>query len=299
MNKTTYQFAFIFITLIFLMACTGNIDLESENKGIQHYKNGEYQKAIPLLEKAEDGGSSSAAFYLGEIFRKGEGVNQDFGRSCTHYINSAKGGNNNAYLLAGSCFVMGKGVKQDFAEALKWFKKASDESEKTDLTESDKKYLTRTLATMYYSGKGTLQDFSEAAKWAEKAAELGDANSQAVMAFLLYTGQGVLADRKAAWIWAQKSADQGNDLGEVLMGVFNQYAESPDMKAAFDWYEKSAKQGNPAAQYQLGTFYEEGIIVPEDIEKAHACYKQAADSKKSDNLIKALMEFEARQKKQK
>ena len=153
MKKTIYQFALIFITLSFLTACTGNIDSESENKGIQHYKNGEYQKAIPLLEKAEDGGSSSAAFYLGEIFRKGEGVNQDFGRSCTHYIKSAKGGNNNAYLLAGSCFVMGKGVKQDFAEALKWFKKASDESEKTDLTESDKKYLTRSLATMYYSGK--------------------------------------------------------------------------------------------------------------------------------------------------
>ena len=169
--------------------------------------------------------------------------------------------------------------------------------EQTDWTESDKKYLMRTLAFMYFTGKGTLQDFSEAAKWAEKAALLGDANSQAVMAFLLYTGQGVLTDKKTARIWAQKSAEQGNDLGEVLMGVFNQYADSPDMKAAFEWYEKSAKQGNPAAQYQLGTFYEEGIIVPKDIEKAHRYYKQAADSKKSDHLVKALMDFEARQKK--
>lgn len=192
---------------------------------------------------------------------------------------------------------MGKGVTQDFGEALNWFKKASDESEKTDLSESDRKYLTRTLAAMYYSGEGTLQDFSEAAKWAEKAAALGDANSQAVMAFLLYTGQGVLADRKAARTWAQKSAEQGNDLGEVLMGVFSQYADSPDRQAAFEWYEKSARQGNPAAQYQLGTFYEEGIIVPKDIEKAHRYYKQAADSKKSDHLVKALMDFEARQKK--
>ena len=193
---------------------------------------------------------------------------------------------------------MGKGIKQNFAEALNWFKKASDEMEQTDWTESDKKYLMRTLAFMYFTGKGTLQDFSEAAKWAEKAALLGDANSQAVMAFLLYTGQGVLTDKKTARIWAQKSAEQGNDLGEVLMGVFNQYADSPDMKAAFEWYEKSAKQGNPAAQYQLGTFYEEGIIVPKDIEKAHRYYKQAADSKKSDHLVKALMDFEARQKKQ-
>ncbi len=299
MKKSICQFSLILIALCLSTACTGHIDLDSENKGIQHYKNGEYQKAIPLLEKAENTGSSTAAFYLGEIFRNGESVNKDFARSCTHYIKSAEGGNNNAYLLAGSCFITGMGVKQDFVEALNWFKKAADETEKTDLTESDKKYLTRTLAVMYFSGKGTLQDFSEAAKWAEKAAEMGDANSQAVMAFLLYTGQGVLADKKAARIWAQKSADQGNDLGEVLMGVFKQYADSPDMKAAFEWYEKSAKQGNPAAQYQLGTFYEEGIIVPKDIEKARTYYKQAADSKKSDNLVKGLMDFEARQKKRK
>ena len=297
MNKTVCQFILILITVFITTACKSHYDVESENNGIQYYKNGEYQKALPLLEKAENTGSSRAAFYLGEMFRRGEGVNEDFSRSCTHYIKSAEGGNNNAYLLAGACSVMGKGIKQNFAEALNWFKKASDEMEQTDWTESDKKYLMRTWAFMYFTGKGTLQDFSEAAKWAEKAALLGDANSQAVMAFLLYTGQGVLTDKKTARIWAQKSAEQGNDLGEVLMGVFNQYADSPDMKAAFEWYEKSAKQGNPAAQYQLGTFYEEGIIVPKDIEKAHRYYKQAADSKKSDHLVKALMDFEARQKK--
>lgn len=299
MKKIICQYLLVLFALFISTACTGNNNFENENNGIQYYKNGEYQKALPLLEKAENTGSSKAAFYLGEMFRRGEGVNEDFSRSCAHYIKSAEGGHVNAYLLAGSCFVMGKGVEQNFEKALSWFKKAADEVEKTDYTESDKKYLMRTLAVMYFAGKGTLQDFSEAAKWAEKAAVMGDANSQAIMAFLLYTGQGVLTDKKTARIWAEKSAAQGNDMGEVLMGVFNQYADSPDMKAAFDWYGKSAKQGNPAAQYQLGTFYEEGIIVPKDMEKAHSFYKQAADSKKSDNLIRALMEFEARQKKHK
>lgn len=299
MKKAISQFLFILIALNLLSACKNNDDLETENKGIQYYKNGEYVKALPILEKADTYGSANAAFYLGEIFRKGEGVQKDYAISCSHYIKSAEGGNNNAYILAGSCLVMGKGVKQDFSEALNWFKKASSEMEKADLTEADKKYLMNTLATMYYSGKGTLPDFSEAAKWAEKAAEMGDANSQAIMAFLLYTGQGVLQDRKAALIWAEKSAEQGNDMGEVLMGAFNQYADPPDMKAAFTWYEKSAKQGNPAAQHQLGTFYEKGMIVPKDIEKAHSYYKQAAASKKSDKLIEALTEFEARQNKQK
>lgn len=299
MNKAIYQFFFILIAISLLSACKKNYNLETENEGIQYYKNGEYVKAFPILEKADNYGGAKAAFYLAEMFRKGEGVQKDYAIACSHYIKSAEGGNNNAYILAGSCLVMGTGVKQDFPEALNWFKKASNEMEKTDLAESDKKYLMKTLAAMYFSGKGTLPDFSEAAKWAEKAAEMGDADSQAMLALLLSTGQGVLQDKKTALDWAEKSAEQGNDTGEVLMGAFSQYADSPDLKAAFQWYEKSAKQGNPAAQYQLGTFYEKGTIVKKDIEKAHSYYKQAAESKKSDKLIEALKEFEARQKKMK
>lgn len=51
MKKTIYQFALIFITLSFLTACTGNIDSESENKGIQHYKNGNIKKQFPYWRK--------------------------------------------------------------------------------------------------------------------------------------------------------------------------------------------------------------------------------------------------------
>ena len=300
MKAPIFKLFLILSTFLILTGCHKENSKEniSEISGINYYKQEDYRKALPLLEKAAETGSVEAALYLGDMYQYGKGVEQDFEISFKWYLKAAEKGDKESSGMVGASYYLGRGVNQDYKESLKWLLKSAEKIDEKNPGARDKKLL-NLIMNMYLRGKGTLQDFSEAAKWAEKAAELGDANSQAVMAFLLYTGQGVLADRKAARIWAQKSADQGNDLGEVLMGVFNQYADSPDMKAAFDWYEKSAKQGNPAAQYQLGTFYEEGIIVPEDIEKAHACYKQAADSKKSDNLVKALMDFEARQKKQK
>lgn len=152
---------------------------------------------------------------------------------------------------------------------------------------------------MYYNGLGTLKDTSEAAKWYEKAAEKGDAFSQAMLAMQYYSGQGILTNMEKAQYWAEKSAEQNDDAGQMMMGILSQYrSPEPDMKTAIGWYEKAARQENPAAQHQLATFYEEGVVVPKDLKKAKYYYEQAANSKKSDNLVKALKEFEMRQKKQ-
>ncbi len=211
-------------------------------------------------------------------------------------MKAAENENIEAAKVVGASYYIGKGIKKDYKKSLYWFLVVAEKIKNTP--GDDNKKLLSIIANMYLTGRGTMQDFSEAAKWAEKAAEMGDGQSQAIMAFLLYTGQGVLQDKKAAWKWVEKSAEQGNDLGQVLLGVFNQFAKTPDMNAALKWYEKSAKQGNPAAQHQLATFYEEGVVVPKDLKKAKYYYEQAANSKKSDNLVKALKEFEMRQKKQ-
>lgn len=288
----------IFITFFLLVSCKNNKqEIISEIEGVQYYQSGKYEEAFPLLKNSADSGNAIASYYLGEMYRKGEGIDKDGNMACRRYLESAERENVDAYLLTSVCYYLGKGFEQNYTEAFKWGKKVSEEIDETKLSEYDRERYAILMSNLYVQGKGTLQDFSEAAKWAEKASRLGDAESQAMMAFFLFAGKGVLSDSNAARYWAEQSAEQGNAMGQTMMGMLIQYRSptEPDMKAAIRWYEKSAKQGNPAAQYQLATIYENGKGVPKDLNKARYYYEQAAKSK-LEIPLEAFLEFEEEQK---
>ena len=297
--KKQSLFLIITVILLTLSACTkkDNKYLADEKAGIEYYQNGSYDKALESLKKAYGSGSMEAAYYLGEMYRQGNGVEKNKVVSCNYYQKSAEGGSKKAFLKAGTCHIPDTRDGEGFKETFKWFKKASEELKKTDLDESEEKDLYIKLGIMYYGGKGTLQDFSEAAKWFEKSAEMGDSYSQGVLALLYYSGDGVLTDRKKARYWAEKSAAQGNSTGEGILGMLYQYSLPPDkdMRKAVNLYKKSADQGNPISQYQLAVIYENGDGVPKNLEKSRYYYEQASKSK-YDLTKNSLLEFELRNK---
>lgn len=297
--KKKSLFLLLLALFLTLSSCTEKEEkyLADEKAGIEYYQNRSYDKARILLEKAYNSGSMEAAYYLGEMYRQGNGVEKDKAVSCNYYQKSAEAGKRKAFLKAGTCHIPDTRDGEGFKETFKWFKKASEELKETDLDESEEKDLYIKLGIMYYGGKGTLQDFSEAAKWFEKAAEMGDAYSQGGLALLYYSGDGVLTDKKKARYWAEKAAAQGNDTGEAVLGMLYQYSLPPekDMQKGIAWYKKSADQGNPVSQYQLAVIYENGDGVPKDLEKARYYYEQASESK-YDLTKNSLQEFELRNK---
>lgn len=298
MKKTIIILLALFITTFSLLSCKNDKEgIISEKDGVQYYQNGQYKEAFSLLQKSADSGNAIASFYLGEIYRKGYGVKKDGNMACYRYLESARRGHQDAYLLTSVCHYLGKGMEKNDDEAFKWGKKVMEEIDESRLSEYDRERHAILMSDLYVKGKGTLQDFSEAAKWAGKAAELGDSESQAMMAFFLFSGKGVLKDTQAARYWAEKSANQGNAMGQTMMGALIQYRSSsePDMRAAIGWYEKAATQGNEVAQYQLGTIYENGKGVPRDLRKARYYYEQAAQGK-SEIPVKTFLEFEEKQK---
>lgn len=295
--KKPSLFLIVFTVLLTLSACTKKEDpyLEDEKTGIEYYKNRSYEQALTLLEKAYHSGSMEAAYYLGEMYRQGNGVEQNNVISCNYYQKSAEGGNKKAYIKAGTCHIPDTRDGEGFKETFTWYKKASEELKESDLDETEKKDLYKKLGFMYYAGKGTLRDWSEAAKWFEKAADMGDAYSQGGLALLYYSGDGILTDKKKARYWAEKAAVQGDMIGEQVLGMLFQYSLPPEknMVKALEWYEKSAKKGSPAAQYQLAILYEKGDGVPIDLKKARYYYEEAAKGKYEEPK-KALQEFNAR-----
>ena len=292
------NFLFLFISALFLslLSCKNNVKyLEDEKAGIEYYKKGVYEKALTSLEKANSLGSADAAYYLGEMFRQGRGVEKNYSVACRYYQKSAEADNKKAYLNAGMCHIPDKKDENGFKEAFKWFKRAAEEINETDLGETERKDFFVKFGIMYFAGLGTLQDFSEAAKWFEKAAELGDAYSQGALAMLNYAGNGVLTDKKKARYWAEKAAAQGDDTGEFVLGMLNHYSLPPEqnIQEAVKWYEKAAAQGHAAACYLVALIYEKGEGVPQDLKKARYYYEEAAKGKYEEPK-KALQEFNAR-----
>ena len=48
-------------------------------------------------------------------------------------------------------------------------------------------------------------------------------------------------------------------------------------KESIDWYMEAAKNGNAQAQCKLGDYYESGLVVAQNYEKAIEWYKKAAE----------------------
>jgi len=79
----------------------------------------------------------------------------------------------------------------------------------------------------------------------------------------------------------QALAARGDVNAQYEMGV--RYSEGRgglprDAKAAAEWFGKAASQGMAPAQYRLGSFYEKGIGVERNGERARILYQQAADA---------------------
>lgn len=66
-----------------------------------------------------------------------------------------------------------------------------------------------------------------------------------------------------------------------MKSIYDGYAarEKGDLKEAFECFQKAldAEKGSPIAAYEVASFYEQGEIVPKDLEKSHKLYVQAAE----------------------
>ena len=145
-------------------------------------------------------------------------------------------------------YAEGKGIAKDYSKALKWVRKAAEQSQ------ARAQYR---LGHMYAEGKGVPQDDQEAVKWYRKAAEQGEADAQHVI------GLGFL--------WCRKAAEQGHAEAQYRLGYMHDRGVGVphDYQAAVKWYRKAAEQGHALAQYSLAALYERGLGATQDYVQAY------------------------------
>ena len=113
---------------------------------------------------AEWVGQADAQQTLGNLYYKGEGVQQDYAEALKWYRKAAAQGLAVSQNMLGVMYDRGEAVPQNFAEAVKWFRKAAEQGLVSAQFSLGKKYA---------EGKGVPQNFAEAYVWLSLSAASG------------------------------------------------------------------------------------------------------------------------------
>ncbi len=157
--------------------------------------------SVAQLIAEADHGNAVAQCQLGDCYRLGQGVRQDWVRAVEWYRKAAEQGNADAQYKVGLSYSNGTGVATNAAEGLKWYRKAAEQGNAP---------AQNMVAAIYDMGLGVPQDYVEAVKWSRKAADQGSADAQAALGYMYSLGEGVPQDYVEAYKWDNLAAAKGN-----------------------------------------------------------------------------------------
>ena len=197
-------------------------------------------------------GDPSAQYRLGERYRTGNQVRQNYTEASEWFLKAAGQGYAKAQYRLGELYHLGKGVPEDLDEAEKWYLRAAAQGH------VEAQY---DLGALYYCyGSDEPQYYVKAAKWYRKAADRGHVEAQYRLGELYDKGLGVERDYAEAKKWCTKSAENGHVKAQYWLGDFYDRGRKGvprDQSEAPQWYRRAAEQGHTEAQFSLGMIYHE------------------------------------------
>lgn len=126
------------------------------------------REILDLCEAALRGDADSQSV-LGDRYRLGDGVDQDFAEAVRWFQLAADQGVAQAQCNLGGMFYEGSGVPHDFAKATHWNRLAAEQGHAR---------AEFNLGAMYQFGEGVPEDAVQAVRWYRLAAEQGEATAQ-------------------------------------------------------------------------------------------------------------------------
>ncbi len=242
-------------------------------KGLEAYKNEDYDDARDHWEEAANDGNLNAAYNLGILYSKGLGGPKDASKAVALFKPTAEAGLASAQHNLALAYYFGKGIKQDFERAKIWWTRAAHQ---------DHAQAQFNLATLLWNGNGTTQnpDQDKALKWFRKAEKAGHKKAAA---FLTKAFSPSLANSAEA---ASEQANQNTNKGEAssskeldqTLQLARQAQTQKDYANAFKHWSVAAEQNSAEAQYQLAQLYEKGLGVEANPERAFNLINDSAKS---------------------
>ena len=116
------------LLLSFAIACNVYAETAKEkfSRAVQYDKQENYQAAFPIYKELAEQGNSDAQYNLGDMYRQGQGVNQDYYQAIKWYQKAAEQGDALAQNNLGFMYIKGQGIRQDKSKAKYYYGLACD-----------------------------------------------------------------------------------------------------------------------------------------------------------------------------
>ncbi|KAF9550485.1 hypothetical protein EC957_000159 [Mortierella hygrophila] len=245
---------------------------------IQYYQAGLYDHALDYARRASHY-HSGGSYLMGQMYRKGDGVEMNQGEADRWDLKAAEGGFSASQNYIGLRYFQ----VRNYTEALRWYRKAAEQGDR----EGEFR-----LGAMHYYGHGTRKNPQEAEKWMRKAADRGFTPAA--------TGMGIICleqERyREAMTWCLMARE--DPISEYHIGCLFRYGFDvlPNYVAAMEWFQRSAKKEYGLAESAIGWMYRNGVGVSEDLEEAEKWYRKAeehGDLDAANELAMALSDIGA------
>ena len=201
------RYLFFILSLCLIIAPLAWGDYQDGRKA---YNQGDYATALKELRPLAEQGHAGAQYFMGYMYYKGQGVDQDGEEAVKWLRMAAEQGDVKSQVRLGVMYRLGLTVLKNYEEAEKWLRMAAEQED------TKAQY---NLALMYFRGEGMQQDNTEAVKWYRKAAELGLPRSQFRVGVMYYEGMGVPKDDDEAVKWVRMAAEQDYEQAQRILPI--------------------------------------------------------------------------------
>ena len=196
--------------------------------------------SLDALLRMARGGDGRASCRLGDIYREGEGVGQDWDEAFRWYSLGASQGEPHAQNNLGTMFLRGAGCLPNEARAVFWYRKSAEQGHMLGQFN---------LAERYLRGEGVAPDLAEAFRWFSAAARQGDVASACRVGTMYRFGQGVERNILGAASLHVVAARGGVVAAEVELGDY------------LEELQDIALSGNATASWLLSIIHNLGLGV--------------------------------------
>ncbi|KAG0075638.1 hypothetical protein BGZ90_009656 [Linnemannia elongata] len=146
-------------------------------------------------------GDKTALVELGDIYKDGKVVPQNYHAAIDWYLKAAQQGNPDGQHRIGALYYYGHGVPQNYLQAMDWYLKAADQGH------VDAQY---NIGVLYGHGRGVSQDYARALEWYLKAVQGEHVLAMFCVGIMYEYGRCVTQSYEDAVAWYRKAADRGH-----------------------------------------------------------------------------------------
>ena len=134
----------IVLELLFNTAWAQNAD-----EGASALDEGVRQVVFEATQSIAEEGNAEAQYTLGEMYRRGQGVAQDYSEAARWWRAAAEQGHADAQYNLGVMYVNGDGVTQDYSESVRWFRSAAEQGDATA------QFNLKSIDQLWFTASGT------------------------------------------------------------------------------------------------------------------------------------------------